>query len=92
MTGKDQIELARRLDECIKAGVLEEIREGRSGISFRFTYGAVREFLSSELPDSLRCTYHQRMAAYFQAFYEAGREELLTTVAYHYSRSMDGKM
>ncbi len=89
MTGRDNVYIARRLDECIKAGIIEEISDGSNNISFRFTHGAVRDYLSSELPESLKVTYHQRMAAYFEGFYEKGRKELLTAVAYHYSRSQD---
>ncbi|MCD4847018.1 MAG: diguanylate cyclase [Candidatus Aegiribacteria sp.] len=89
LTGNDQVVLARGLDKCIKAGLIEEVREGKSEISFRFTHGAVRDFLSSELPDSLRLTYNQRIAGYFEEFYNSGKEDLLTTVAYHYARSQD---
>lgn len=89
LTGNDQVVLARSLDKCIKAGLIEEVREGRSEVSFRFTHGAVRDFLSSELPDSLRFTYNQRIAGYFEELYDAGKEDLLTTVAYHYARSQD---
>jgi len=89
MTGRDKVAIARRIDECIRAGLLEEINEDGKGVSLRFTHGAVRDYLSSDLPDSLKYTYHQRMAAYFQGFYEEGREDLLTSVAYHYTRSMD---
>ena len=89
MTGNDRVVLARNLDKCIKVGLIEEVREGRSEVSFRFTHGAVRDFLSSELPDSLRLTYNQRIAGYFEEFYNAGKEDLLTAVAYHYARSQD---
>ncbi len=89
MTGRDEVELARRLDECIKAGLIEEISDGRNAINFRFTHGAVRDYLSADLPDSLKLTYHQRMAAYFEAFFKKGNKELLTAVAYHYSHSQD---
>ncbi len=89
MTGRDKVEIARRLDECIKAGLIEEFIDGKSSINFRFTYGAARDYLSADLPDSLKITYHQRMAAYFVKFFKKGRKELLTTVAYHYSRSQD---
>ncbi|MCK4806837.1 MAG: diguanylate cyclase, partial [Candidatus Aegiribacteria sp.] len=89
MTGRDKVELARRLDESIKDGLIEEFSDGRSGISFRFTHGAVRDYLSADLPDSLKLTYHQRMAAYFEGFFEKGRKELLIAVAYHYSHSQD---
>lgn len=89
MTGRDKVELARRLDECIKAGLIEEFSDGGSGINFRFTHGAVRDYISADLPDSLKITYHQRMAVYFEGFFEKGMKELLTTVAYHYSRSQD---
>jgi diguanylate cyclase (GGDEF)-like protein len=89
LTGNDQVVLARSLDKCIKAGLIEEVREGKSEVSFRFTHGAVRDFLSSELPESLRLTYNQRIAGYFEEFYNAGKEDLLTTVAYHYARSQD---
>jgi|GEM_PF-724852 len=89
VVGGDPILLARRLDSCIKAGLLEETKEGRSEVGFSFTHGAVREFLSRELPESLKLTYHRRMAAYFEEFHLAGRDDLLTTVAYHYTRSQD---
>lgn len=89
MTGRDRVELARRLDECIKAGIIEEVSDGRNNIGFSFANGAVRYYLSSDLPESLKGTYHQRMAAYFEGFYKKGRKELLTAVAYHYSRSQD---
>ncbi len=89
MTGHDKVELARRLDECMKAGLIEEFSDGRRGIYFRFTHGAARDYLSAYLPDSLKLTYHQRMAAYFEGFLEKDRKELLTAVAYHYSRSQD---
>ncbi len=89
LTGSDQVVLARSLDKCIKAGLIEEVREGKSEVSFRFTHGAVRDFLSFELPDSLRLTYNQRIAGYFEEFYNAGKENLLTTIAYHYARSQD---
>lgn len=89
VVGGDPILLARRLDSCIKAGLLEEMKEGRNEIGFVFTHGAVREFLSRELPDSLKLTYHRRMAAYFEEFYMAGKDDLLTTVAYHFTRSKD---
>ncbi len=89
MTGRDSVELARRLDECIKEGLIEEIHEGSAGISFRFTHGAVRDYLSSDLPESLKITYHHRIASYFEGFYRKGRGELLTEIAYHYSRSHD---
>jgi tetratricopeptide (TPR) repeat protein len=91
MTGRDSVELARRLDECIRAGLIEELPDGDGGFVFRFAHGAVRDYLSSDLPDSLRVTYHQRMAAYFEGFYCSGERDLLTAVAYHYSRSHDGK-
>ncbi|MBN2587421.1 MAG: diguanylate cyclase [Candidatus Fermentibacteraceae bacterium] len=91
MTGRDRVELARRLDECIKAGLIEEVADSGGGFLFRFTHGAVRDYLSSDLPESLRVTYHQRMAAYFEDLYEAGDRELLTAVAYHYSRSQDSE-
>lgn len=89
MTGKDTVDLARRLDECIKSGLIEEQKSGTGGIGFRFTHGAVREYLSSDLPESLRVTYHQRMAAFFEENYLRGDRELLTAVAYHFSRSDD---
>ena len=89
LTGNDQVLLARSLDKCIKAGLIEEVREGRSEVSFRFTHGAVRDFLSLDLPDSLRFTYNQRIAGSFEEFYDAGKEDLLTTIAYHYARSQD---
>lgn len=89
ITGKDQVILARSLDMCIKAGLIEEAREEKGEISFRFTHGAVRDFLSSELTDSLKLRYNQRMGAYFEELYNAGREELLAPVAFHYIRSQD---
>jgi len=89
MTSHDKIEIARRLDECAKAGLIEEFSDGRRGVYFRFTHGAVRDYISSYLPDSLKLTYHHRMAAYFEGLFEKGKRELLTAVAYHYSRSQD---
>ena len=89
MTGRDKVELARRLDECIKAGLIEEFSDGRRGIYFRFTHGAARDYLSAYLPDSLKLSYHHRMAVYFEGFFEKDRKELLTAVAYHYARSPD---
>ena len=91
MTGRDRVELARRLDECIKTGIIEEVSDGSGGFGFRFTHGAVRDYLSSDIPESLRVTYHQRMASYFESFYSSGERELLTAVAYHYSRSNDSQ-
>mgnify|MGYP006277994835 CR=1 FL=1 len=89
MTGRDTVDLARKLDECIKSGLIEEKKNGAGGIGFRFTHGAVRDYLSADLPESLRVTYHQRMAACFEEHYQRGERELLTAVAYHYSRSDD---
>ena len=89
MTNHDKVEIARRLDECTKAGLIEEFSDGRRGVCFRFTHGAARDYLSAYLPDSLKLTYHQRMAAYFEEFFVKDRKELLTAVAYHYSRSQD---
>ena len=89
MTNLDKVEIARRLDECTKAGLIEEFSDGRRGVYFRFTHGAARDYLSAYLPDSLKLTYHQRMAAYFEEFFVKDRKELLTAVAYHYSRSQD---
>ncbi|MCK5117342.1 MAG: diguanylate cyclase [Candidatus Aegiribacteria sp.] len=89
MTGHDKVELARKLDECTKAGLIEEFSDGRRGVCFRFTHGAARDYLSAYLPDSLKLTYHQRMAAYFEELFVKDRKELLTAVAYHYSRSQD---
>ncbi len=89
MIGGDSIQLARRIDSCIKADLLEEVRGGRGELGYRFTHGAVREFLAAELPDTLKLNYHKRMASYFEELYREGREELLTTVAYHYVRSHD---
>ena len=89
MTGRDRIELARRVDECIKSGIIEEIIDEDKNLSFRFTYGAVRDYLSSDLPESLKLVYHQRMAAHFEESFVKGRKDLLTAIAYHYSHSQD---
>ncbi len=89
VTGTDQVELARRIDRCIQVGLLEEVRQGGLEVGLRFAHGAVRDFLASGLPGSLRQTYHMRMASYFRLFYEAGSDELLAAVAYHYAGSLD---
>jgi len=89
MTGRESLELARKLDECIKAGIIEEVEAEDGNISFRFAHGAVRDYLSSDLPQSLRDTLHLKLAAYFRQFLENGRQDLLSAVAYHFSKSQD---
>ncbi len=89
MTGHDRVELARKVDECIKSGIIEEIIDEGKDPGFRFTHAAVRDYLSSNLPESLKLVYHRRMAAHFEESFVKGGKELLRTVVYHYSHSKD---
>lgn len=89
VTGWGRVKIARLMDQCIKNGLIEEHMDKSAGISFSFAYGAVRDYLMSQLPESLKVTYHQRIAEYLESLYEKGRKRLLTAIAYHYSRSQD---
>ncbi|MBD3277848.1 MAG: diguanylate cyclase [Candidatus Aegiribacteria sp.] len=89
VTGRERVELARLMDQCIKKGIVEEHLDRSRGIRFSFAYGAVRDYLMSQLPESLKRTYHQRIAEHYESLYREGSTDLLTAVAFHYSRSHD---
>ena len=89
VTGRGRVELARLMDQCIKKGLIEEQMDRSRGIRFSFSYGAVRDYLMSQLPESLKVTYHQRIAQHYESLYRKGSKDLLTAVAFHYSRSHD---
>lgn len=89
VVGGDPTGLAERLDACVQKGLLAETMETGGEVGFSFAHGAVQEFLRRELSESLKQTYHLRIAMHLEKLYLEGREDLLSTVAYHFTRSRD---
>ncbi len=89
VVGGDPTGLAERLDTCVKLGLLTETMESDGEVGFSFSHGAVQEFLGRELSESLKQTYHQRIAQHLESQLLSGRDDLLSTVAYHFTRSRD---
>lgn len=89
VVGGDPTGLAERLDTCVQLGLLAETMEPGGEVGFSFAHGAVQEYLRRELSESLKQTYHQRIALHLERIHLAGRDDLLSTVAYHFTRSRD---
>jgi len=89
VVGGDPTGLAEKLDTSVKLGLLAETMEPGGEVGFSFAHGAVQEFLRRELSESLKQTHHQRIARYLEGLHLSGRDDLLSTVAYHFTRSRD---
>ncbi len=89
VVGEDPSGLAVSLDHCVQTGLLAETVETGGEVGFSFSNGAVREYLCREISESLKQVLHQRIARHLEKELLPGRDDLLSTVAYHYTRSRD---
>ena len=88
---RDELELARTLEEPLRRGLIHERLEESSILKYQFIHDTMRTYLYQELSLGIRKALQSRFGQFYEQNQNSGDETVVPLAAHHYCDSLNSR-